>query len=95
MPATPNIRYIDTRGLSGAPVPFTQVVVNGMAHGGGLYVPTEIPQLNLNQILALSNMGYAERAAAIYKIFGVDLPTGDIDSLMNDAYGAQWDTTDI
>ncbi len=95
MPATPNIRYIDTRGLSGEPVPFTQVVVNGMAHGGGLYVPTEIPQLNLNQILALSNMGYAERAAAIYKIFGVDLPTGDIDSLMNDAYGAQWDTTDI
>ncbi len=95
MPATPNIRYIDTRGLSGEAVPFTQAVVNGLAKGGGLYVPTEIPQLNLDQIIALANMPYAERAAAIYKLFGVDLPTGTVDSLMKDTYGSQWDSEDI
>ena len=95
MPATPDISYIDTRALAGEPVPFTQAVINGLAPGGGLYVPTHIPELNINQIVALSNMTYAERAAAIYKIFGVDLPVDKVDSLQKDAYGEQWDTAEI
>ena len=26
--------YVDTRGAAGEPVPFTQAVINGLAHGG-------------------------------------------------------------
>ena len=95
MPATPDIAYIDTRALSGDPVPFTRAVINGLAPGGGLYVPTHIPELNPNQIVAMSHMTYAERAAAIYKIFGVDLSVDKVDGLMRDAYGEQWDTPEI
>ena len=95
MPATPNISYIDTRGANTEGVPFTSAVINGLAPGGGLYVPTEIPQLNTDQICAMVNMTYAERAAAIYKIFGVDLECGTVDKLMQEAYGEQWDTTEI
>ena len=95
MPATPDISYIDTRALAGDPVPFTQAVINGLAPGGGLYVPTSIPEINVDQLAAMANMTYAERAAAIYKFFGVDLPVDKVDGLMRDAYGEQWDTQEI
>ena len=39
--------YLDTRGAAGEPVPFTQVVIDGLAQGGGLYVPEELPTLSL------------------------------------------------
>ena len=77
-------RYIDTRGVTTEPVTFTQAVINGLADGGGLYVAQEIPQLTLSQILALADMPYAQRAAYIYKAFGIDLPDETIDALMAD-----------
>ena len=66
--------YVDTRGAAGEPVPFTQAVINGLAQGGGLYVPEELPTLSLDEICALARLPYAQRAAAIYKAFNVDLP---------------------
>ena len=95
MPATPDITYIDTRGVQTEGIPFTRAVINGLAPGGGLYVPTHLPELNPNQIVAMCNMTYAERAAAIYKFFGVDLPVSTVDNLMKEAYGKQWDTEEI
>ena len=41
-------RYIDTRGAGERPVSFTEAVVGGLAQGGGLYVPVEIPALALD-----------------------------------------------
>ena len=40
--------YVDTRGAAGEPVPFTQAVINGLAQGGGLYVPEELPTLSID-----------------------------------------------
>ena len=87
--------YTDTRGRSGAPVPFTQAVVNGLAEGGGLYVPQNVPHLSLDEICALADLPYARRAAAIYKAFAVDLPDGQIDALMEAAYGNNFDDGNI
>ena len=84
-------RYIDTRGVTTEPVTFTQAVINGLADGGGLYVAQEIPQLTLSQILALADMPYAQRAAYIYKAFGIDLPDETIDALMADTYSTNFD----
>lgn len=91
----PEKLYIDTRGRCKNPVPFTEAVINGLAHGGGLYVPQQIPELSLDQIVALADEPYAKRAAAIYRAFGVDMPSELIDSLMESAYGSQFDTEDI
>ena len=44
-------RYIDTRGLCDAPVPFTEAVVNGLAEGGGLSVPESVPHFTLDEIV--------------------------------------------
>ena len=83
--------YVDTRGAAGEPVPFTHAVINGLAQGGGLYVPEELPTLSLDEICALARLPYAQRAAAIYKAFNVDLPDEAIDELMGRAYGDNFD----
>ena len=83
--------YIDTRGNTASPLPFTQAVVDGLAQGGGLYVPERIPHLDLQQILDLAKMPYWQRAAQVYKAFEVDLPDEEVDQLMQQAYGANFD----
>ena len=87
--------YSDTRGLCGDPVPFTQAVINGLAHGGGLYVPAELPTLSVDDICGLAKLPYAKRAAFVYRAFGVDLSAERIESLMESAYGQQFDDEEI
>ncbi|WP_139650901.1 threonine synthase [Raoultibacter phocaeensis] len=88
-------RYIDTRGLCESPVPFTEAVVNGLADGGGLYVPEHLPHFTLDEILELADLSYAERAARIYRAFDIDLPADSIQALMGEAYGENFDDEDI
>ncbi len=88
-------RFVDTRGVCTTPVPFTTALINGLAPGGGLYVPTEIPTLTLEEILSLAKMPYAQRAAFIYKRFEIDLPEDVIDACMERSYGDNFDTPDI
>ena len=78
-------RYVDTRGAVETPVPFTQAVVDGLAQGGGLYVPQELPSLTVEEIVDLAQMPYAQRAATVYKAFNIDLPDALIDELMERA----------
>lgn len=85
------IRFRDTRGGDPEPRSFTEVIVRGIAPGGGLYVPVELPQFSLPEILAFSGWPYWRRAAAVFSRFGVDLASKRIDFLMQQAYGSQWD----
>ncbi len=91
MDAANTNRYIDTRGAVADAVTFTEAVIDGLASGGGLYVPETIPELTLNEICALADMPYAQRAAYIYKKFNVDLPDGIVDTLMEQTYGDNFD----
>ena len=84
-------KYHDTRGLDPVTRTFTETIVAGIAPGGGLYVPEELPHLTLDDILAIESWPYWRRAAAVYSRFGVDLPDGRIDELMQEAYGSQFD----
>ena len=84
-------RYVDTRGASENPVSFTEAVVDGLASGGGLYVPERIPELSLDDICALADMPYAQRAAWIYRAFEIDLTDEQIDKITAEAYGSQFD----
>ena len=82
--------YHDTRGGDASRPTFTDVVMRGIAPGGGLYVPDELPDLTLDEILAFGAWPYWRRAAALFSRFGVDVSTERIDVLMQSAYGAQW-----
>lgn len=84
--------YHDTRGLASVEHPtFTDVVVKGIAPGGGLYVPDALPRFSLEDVVAFAQMPYWRRAAAVFSRFRVDLRADRIDALMQKAYGSQWD----
>jgi len=85
------IRYRDTRGLDPSEPTFTDVVIKGIAHGGGLYVPQELPRLPLEKILELERQPYNERAAYVFGLFGVDIDGARIADLMSLAYGEDFD----
>ena len=87
--------YVDTRGVTDGRATFTQAVIRGIASGGGLFVPKVLPHLPLKDILALSAKPYAERAALIFKAFGVDLPAATVESCMAEAYSSSFDTPEI
>ena len=81
------IHYRDTRGLDPMPRTFTDAVLQGIAPGGGLYVPERLPQLRLDDIVALASLPYAQRATAVYHAFGVDVHPEQVEHLMGQAYG--------
>ena len=84
-------RYLDTRGLDTSRPAFSHAVVKGIAAGGGLYVPERLPAFTLNDVLTFSGWPYWRRAAAVFSRFGVDVSADRLDTLMREAYGAQWD----
>jgi threonine synthase len=87
--------YLDTRGLDTQQVTFTQALVKGIAPGGGLFVPKVVPRFALEDILGFAAVPYAERAARVFKAFGVDLSDAVIDTCMAEAYTTNFDTPEI
>ena len=88
-------RYIDTRGAVDHPVSFTQAVVEGLAPGGGLFVPERIPLLSLDDICELASLPYAQRAARVYGAFETDLTDEQMARITAEAYGSNFDTDAI
>jgi threonine synthase len=95
MPLMEHILYRDTRGLDPMPRTFTDTVLQGIAPGGGLYVPERLPSLTLDDVMALGRMPYARRAATIYRAFGVDVHPEQVEGLMEAAYGDAFDDSSI
>lgn len=87
--------FIDTRGNVTEALSFCEVIVQGIAPGGGLFVPREIPSLALGEICGLAALPYAQRAARVYDAFGIDVPSADVAALMAGSYGDQWDDARI
>ncbi len=90
-----NIRYIDTRGNVVEPFAFSEALIKGIAPGGGLFVPQEIPHFSLEEITNLATISYAKRAAFVYNSFGIDMDADCVDELMQQAYGDNFDTAEI
>ncbi len=62
--------FIDTRGNVAEPLTFCEAIVQGIAPGGGLFVPQEIPALPLDEICGLAELPYAERDALMAGAYG-------------------------
>lgn len=90
-----NNRYIDTRNKIDEPQSFTEVVIEGLAPGGGLFVPEVIPHLSIDEIVDLAKLSYAQRAQQIYRAFGVDLSDEQLATITSEAYGDNFDTPEI
>ena len=87
--------YVDTRGAVEQPVPFTQAVIDGLAPGGGLFVPESVPSFTVDEICDLAELPYAQRAAKIYGAFDVDLTDEQLAQITSEAYSENFDTAEI
>jgi threonine synthase len=87
--------YRDTRGLVERPRTFTEALLDGIAPGGGLYVPELLPSLAPSDLLRLSTQRYAERAATIYEAFGLDVAPDRIADIALLAYGDAFDDPEV
>ena len=63
----------------------SEVIKNGLAADGGLFVPDSIPAVSLDDISNISKMSYAERAATILSMYLSDYT---YDELLEDATNA-------
>ena len=88
-------RYVDTRGRVAEALPFTKAVVEGLADGGGLFVPEQVPEFSVDEICELASLPYARRAARVYGAFNTDLSAEQIDRITAQAYGDNFDTPAI
>lgn len=85
------LTFIDTRGLDSSRPTFSEVLLRGIADGGGLYLPENLPSFSLEQIDSLHGLNYAQRGAFIYNAFGIDIEEKDTLRIMQKAYGNQFD----
>jgi threonine synthase len=77
------VRYASTRG-GGTPQRFSDILLEGLAPDGGLYVPQEYPRLDLG---ALRGKPYVELAKTILREFMDDVP--GLDALVERTYTAR------
>lgn len=77
--------YKSTRN-SGVNVTSAQAIAQGISEDGGLFVPSEIPSLTLDEITKLGEMKYNERAAYVFKKYLTDFTDEEIRFCTDNAY---------
>ena len=79
------MNYQSTRGKSGESLSSAQIIKQGLALDGGLFIPDEIPTLTFDEIKALCPLSYHERAAKILSKYLTDYT---YDELLSDCTAA-------
>lgn len=79
------MNYQSTRGKSGESLSSAQIIKQGLALDGGLFIPDEIPTLTFDEIKALCPLSYPERAAKILSKYLTDYT---YDELLSDCTAA-------
>jgi threonine synthase len=86
------MKYISTRGAgltSGEPQSFSSILLGGLAPDGGLYLPTEYPQVTADELRAWRQLSYAELAAKVLAKFAGDIPAEILADLTKRTYTAE------
>jgi len=79
------MRYVSTRGAA-RPQAFTEIVLEGLASDGGLFVPEALPRLGAKELAAMRGMNYAGLASAVLSRFADDIPAADLEGLVGKTY---------
>ncbi len=87
------VLYTNTRDSSET-VSASRAILNGLAEGGGLYVPTEIPRLDIS-LEDLAEMTYQETAYAVMSRFLTDFTEEELKTCIEKAYDSKFDTPKI
>jgi len=79
------MHYVSTRGLAKRQA-FTEIVLEGLAPDGGLFVPEVLPRLSAEELAAMRGMSYPQLAFTILSKFADDIPAGDLKGLIEKTY---------
>lgn len=88
-----DILYKSTRGC-GAEVTASRAILNGLAEDGGLYIPVNIPALELD-LQSAADMSYKELAFEVLSKFLTDYTDDELKYCIAHAYDDKFDTEDI
>ena len=87
------ILYRSTRGTDKC-VTASEAILKGLSEDGGLFVPTEIPKLDIS-IEQLASMSYQEVAYEVMSRFLTDFTEEELKSCIAKAYDSKFDTEEI
>ncbi len=87
------LMYSSTRDAN-EKVTASQAILRGLANDGGLFVPTEIPALDVSMD-ELAKMSYQETAYEVMKKFLTDFTEEELKHCINSAYDSKFDTEEI
>ncbi|MBQ1536955.1 MAG: threonine synthase, partial [Ruminococcus sp.] len=80
--------YKSTRDSS-VNVSSAQAIAQGISKDGGLFVPDHIPEITMDEIKALGDMSYRERAAAVFSKYLTDFTEAEISYCVDNAYNTK------
>lgn len=80
--------YNSTRN-SNVRVSSAEAITQGISSEGGLFVPESIPELSLDEIKAVGEMKYADRAAFVFSKFLTDFTDAEIHYCTDNAYNTK------
>ena len=80
--------YNSTRN-SGVKVSSAEAITQGISAEGGLFVPEEIPAITLDEIKAVGDMKYADRAAFVFSKYLTDFSEAEIHYCTDNAYSTK------
>ncbi len=88
-----NITYVSTRDKSNTATA-SEAILQGLAKDGGLYVPTEVPRLDV-PLQTLAGMDYRQIAYEVMKLYLTDYTPEELKGCINAAYDAKFDVPEI
>ena len=89
------MNYKSTRDSS-LNVTSAQAIAQGISADGGLFIPESIPQITMEELKALSELSYKERADVVFGKFLTDFTAQELDYCTSGAYNTMnFDTENI
>ena len=82
------MKYISTRGDS-TPRPFCEILLEGLAPDGGLYLPQTYPSVDDATLTRWRGLSYADLAFEILSLYIDDIPATDLRQLVQRTYTAE------
>jgi threonine synthase len=72
-----------------AALPFSEILLEGLARDGGLAMPESLPQVSRETLASWRHLSYADLATQVLKLFITDIPEEDLSRLTHAAYNSQ------
>jgi threonine synthase len=82
------MKYLSTRG-DATPRGFSEILLEGLAPDGGLYLPTHYPKVDAATLARWRGLSYAELAFEILSLYIDDIPAADLRTLTAKTYTAE------